>query len=177
MATNPEKPVGKPYFHSSDSVKEHLDDLAEQAKNPRAGNGERAVPMQTVVFQRRHVTLLNRALRNPNHRLREAALEAMQGFTIAAEREEDITTLNSAAKEYGIPHKNLSEWVAKGLIPYESRDKNSIYVRKGILDKVAPVYRGAREQGKPAAPILREMHDELFPESSTHPRTVDKVGG
>jgi hypothetical protein len=96
---------------------------------------------------------------------------------MAAEREEDITTLNRAAKEYGISHKNLSEWVAKGLIPYESRDKNSIYVRKGILDKVAPVYRGAREQGKPAAPILRDMHDELFPESSTLPRTVDKVGG
>jgi hypothetical protein len=127
--------------------------------------------MQTVVFQRRHITLLNKALRDPSHRLREAALEAIQGFTRAAEREEDITTLNRAAKEYGIPHKNLSEWVAKGLIPYESRDKNSIYVRKGILDIVAPVYRGAREQGKPAAPILRDMHDELFPESSPHPRT------
>jgi hypothetical protein len=94
---------------------------------------------------------------------------------MVAEREaerDEIRTLNQAAREYGIPHKNLSEWVAKGLIPYESRDKNAIYVRKGMLDKVAPVYRGAREQRKPAAPLLREMHNELFPASSTHPRTI-----
>ena len=125
--------------------------------------------MQGVIFQRRHITLLNRAFRDPSHQLRDAALALMQDFTKAAERAEEITTLNRAAKEYGIPHKNLSEWVAKGLIPYESRDKNSIYVRKSMLDKVSHVYRGAREQGKPAAPLLREMHDELFPASSpTH---------
>jgi hypothetical protein len=169
MANTSENPVRDTYLH--ENLPAHLKDLRDQANNPQAGNGERAVPMQHVVFQRRHVTLLNRALRNPNHRLREAALEAIQGFTRAAEREEEFTTLNRGAKQYGIPQKNLSEWIAKGLIPYESRDKNAIYVRKGMLDKVAPVYRGAREQGKPAAPILREMHDELFPASSTHPLT------
>jgi hypothetical protein len=172
MVHNSENPARINYFHGS--VPEHLDDLADQAKNPlaqRERDGEQGVPMQGVVFQRRHVTLLNRALRNPNHRLREAALEAIQGFTRAAEREEETTTLNRAAKEYGIPQKNLSEWVAKGIIPYESRDKNAIYVHKGMLNKIAPVYHGAREQGKPAAPILREMHDELFPASSPHPLT------
>jgi hypothetical protein len=178
MPNTPENPVRINYSHAS--VPDHVADLHRQAENPqtpRLGNGEKAEPMQTVVFKRRHITLFNKALRDPNHRLRQAAELAMHGFTMAVERDE-ITTLNQAAKEYGIPHKNLSEWVAKGLIPYESRDKNSIYVRKGMIDKVSRVYSGARERGKPAAPILREMHDELFPASSPHPRTiVDKVGG
>jgi hypothetical protein len=169
MATNPEKPVGKPYFHSSDSVKEHLDDLHDQAKNPRAGNGERDVPMEHVVFQRRHITLLNRALRNPNHRLRQAAERAMQGFTMDAERDE-IITLNQAEKEYGIPNTSLSGWVAKGIIPYANRDEYAIYVRKDMLDKIAPVYHQAKEQGKLAAPILKKMRDELFPDNSPSSR-------
>jgi hypothetical protein len=173
MVTNSEHSKRINYFHDREQVEEHLDDLAEQAKNPlipREGNGEMGVPMQGVVFQRRHITLLNRALRDPNHRLRDAALVAMQGFTSAAEREEKTRTLNQAAKEYGIPQKNLSEWVAKGLIPYENRNEYAIYVRTDTLDKVAPVYHQAKERGKLAAPLLREMHDELFPESSINPR-------
>jgi hypothetical protein len=171
MANVSEDPIRNHYWHGS--VPEHHADLIDQAKNPQAPQeetGEKGMPTQGVIFERRHITLLNKALRDPSHRLRDAALELMQGFTRAAERDE-IRTLNQAAKEYGIPHKNLSEWVAKGLIPYENRDKNAIYVRRGMLDKVAPVYHGAREQGKLAAPILKKMHDELFPSSSQSPRT------
>jgi hypothetical protein len=114
MATNPDNPARFNY-----SIPDHVDDLRKQAENPqspRVGNGEKGVPMQGVVFQRRDIVLLNKALRNPNHRLRQAAEQAMQGFTKAAERDE-ITTLNQASREYGIPNKNLSEWVAKGLLP------------------------------------------------------------
>jgi hypothetical protein len=169
MVTNPEHPVRINYPHAS--VTDHVADLQKDAKNPqprREGNGEKAVPMQDVIFQRRHITLFNKALRDPNHKLRQAALEAMQGFTRAAESEDETRTLNQAAKEYGIPQKNLSEWVAKGLIPYENRNEYAIYLQRGVLDKVAPIYHDAREQRKPVAPILREMHDELFPESSPH---------
>jgi hypothetical protein len=171
MVTNPEDSVGLPYAHGS--LPKHVDALRKQAENPQLppeSRGEKAIPMQDVIFQRKHVTLLNKALRDPSHRLRAAALELMHGFTRAAEREEKTRTLNQAAKEYGIPQKNLSEWVAKGIIPYEDRDEYAIYIRRDILDKVAPVYHQAKERGKLAAPLLREMHDELFPESSINPR-------
>jgi hypothetical protein len=171
MVTNPDNPVRNHYFHAPERVQEHKADLADQAKNPlapREGSGEKRLPMQGVIFQRRDITLLNRALRDPNHRLRDAALELMQGFTRAAERDE-IRTLNQAASDYNIPHKNLSEWVAKGIIPYESRDQYAIYVRRETLDKIAPVYHEAKEQGKHAVPRLRKMHNELFPGSSTNP--------
>jgi hypothetical protein len=167
MANVSENPKRINYFH--DRVKEHVDDLRDQAKNPQApkeSNGERGEPMQTVVFERRHITLLNRALRDPSHRLRDAAVELMQGFTRAAERDE-ITTLNRASIEYHIPVKNLSDWVAKGVIPYENKDEYAIYVRRDVLDKVAPVYHQAKEQRKLAAPILKKMRDQLFPDSAT----------
>jgi hypothetical protein len=168
MAVNtPENPVRFPYFHAS--LPEHKADLDDQARNPqtlRAGNGEKVEPMQTVVFDRRHITLLNKALRNPNHPLRQQAVQAMGGFVMATDRAE-ITTLTQAAKEYGIPQTNLSDWVAKGVIPYEKRDEYAVYVRRGTLDKVAPVYHQAKEQGKLAAPILKRMRDQLFPDSAT----------
>jgi hypothetical protein len=158
------------YFHGS--VSEHVADLHKQAENPRTPRSrkrEKALPMQGVVFERRHVDLFNEALRNPDHRLRQAAERAMQGFTVAAEKAE-ITTLNRAANEYHIPNETLSGWVAKGVIPYESRDKYAVYVRRDTLDKVAPVYHQAKEQGKLAAPILKKMRDELFPARSTSSR-------
>jgi hypothetical protein len=160
--------------HFSHTMPEHGSEIVHEgkwqhpSKEPevhRKGNEEQAIPMQGVVFERRHVALLNKALRDPNHWLRDAALELMQGFTRAAERHE-IITLNKASNEYHIPNKNLSEWVAKGLVPYESRDQYAIYVRRDMLDKVAPVYHHAKEQRKLAGPILRKMRDELFPESS-----------
>ncbi len=160
----------KHYFHNS--VPEHVDDLHKQADNPQArreGTRKKGIPMQGVIFNRRDITLLNKALRDPNHRLRDAAIQAMQGFTIAARRDE-ITTLNQAEKEYGIPNNTLSDWVAKGIIPYENRDEYAVYVRRGVLDKIAPVYHHAKEQRKLAGPMLKKMRDELFPDSSTNPR-------
>jgi hypothetical protein len=165
MANVSEDPIRNHYWHGS--VPEHHADLIDQAKNPQAPQeetGEKGMPTQGVIFERRHITLLNKALHDPSHRLRQAAEQAMQGFTMAAERDE-ITTLNRAAIDYHIPVKNLSEWVAKGVIPYESRDKYAIYVRRETLDKVAPVYHEAKVHGKLAAPLLKKMHDELFPAS------------
>jgi hypothetical protein len=171
MAGNPENSVRVlPYSHSN--VPYHVAHLRKQAESPQAQRSkkrEKALPMQGVIFDSRQIDLFNEALRNPDHRLRQAAERAMQGFTVAAEKAE-ITTLNRAASEYHIPHKNLSEWVAKGVIPYESRDQYAIYVRREILDKVAPVYHHAKEQGKLAAPILKKMRDDLFPAPSTSPR-------
>jgi hypothetical protein len=57
MATNPENSrriTAINYFHGS--VPEHLADLSDQAKNPRApkeDNGEKAEPMPRVVYARR----------------------------------------------------------------------------------------------------------------------------
>jgi hypothetical protein len=167
MVTNSENPIRNHYLHKS--VPDHVGDLQKQSENPQApreGIGEKGMPMEGVVFQRRHITLFNKALRNPNHPLRQQAEQAMGGFVLAADRAE-ITTLNQASKEYGIPNTSLSGWVAKGVIPYENRDEYAIYVRRDVLDKVAPVYQRAKEQGKLAAPILKKMRDELFPPRST----------
>jgi hypothetical protein len=170
MGTTPDRSESH-YYHAS--VPEHKADLADQAKNPlkpREGTGEKGLPMQGVIFQRKDITLLNKALRDPNHRLRDAAIQAMHSFTMAAKRDE-ITTLNQAEKEYGIPNNTLSDWVAKGIIPYEDRDENAIYVRKDMLNKIAPVYHHAKEQRKLAGPLLKKMRDELFPDSPTNQRT------
>ena len=126
------------------------------------------MPTQGIIFQRRDITLLNKALRDPNHRLRDAAVRAMQGFTMEAQRDQ-ITTLNQASKEYGIPNNTLSEWVAKEIIPYEKRDEYAVYIRRGVLDKIAPVYRQSKEEGKLAGPMLKKMRDELFPTRSKSP--------
>jgi hypothetical protein len=172
MGNTSENPVRNHYFHAPARVPEHKADLDDQAKNPdapREGTGEKGLPMQGVIFQRKDIMLLNKALRNPNHRLRDAAIQAMHGFTMAAKKDE-ITTLNQAEKEYGIPNNTLSDWVAKGIIPYENRDEYAVYVRRGVLDKIAPVYHHAKEQRKLAGPMLKKMRDELFPDSSTNPR-------
>jgi hypothetical protein len=172
MANTSENPVRNHYLHDPERLQEHIGDLQKHAENPqglRLRKRETAPPMEQAVFERRHVDLFNEALTNPDHRLRSAAERAMQWFTVTAEKAE-VATLNKAANEYRIPHKNLSEWVAKGVIPYESRDQYAIYVRREILDKVAPVYHQAKEQGKLAAPILKKMRDDLFPAPSISPQ-------
>jgi hypothetical protein len=172
LATNLEKPAYYPHTmpdHGAQIVDEGKWQQRNELKieNPqvqRARKREKAHPMPQVVYDRRHVDLFNEALNNPDHRLRTAAEQAMQGFTVAAEKAK-IATLSQASREYHIPLKNLSEWVRKGLLPY-TREKNAIILRRESLDKVAPVYHKATEQGKLAAPILRKMHDEIFPAST-----------
>jgi hypothetical protein len=165
MVTNPEHRARIPYSHAD--LTKHVEDLGKIPENPQVpkpGGIEQAVPMQRVVFDRKYIDLFNEAVKNPEHRLRRAAEQVMQGFSEAAERAE-VATLSQASREYHIPLKNLSEWVRKGLLPY-TREKNAILLRRESLDKVAPVYHEATEQGKLAAPILRTMHDELFPAST-----------
>ena len=165
MATNPEHHARIPYSHAD--IPKHVDDLGKIPENPQAPKPrerEQAVPMQRVVFDRKYIDLFNEAVKNPEHRLRRAAEQVMQGFSEAAERAE-VATLSQASREYNIPLKNLSDWVRKGLLPY-TREKNAILLKRESLVKVVPVYREATEQGKLAAPILRKMHDELFPRST-----------
>jgi hypothetical protein len=162
MGTTSEHSARIPYSHAD--LPKHVEDLQKIPENPQApkpGDREQAVPMQRVVFDRKYIDLFNEAAKNPEHRLRRAAERVMQGFSEAAERAE-VATLSQASREYHIPLKNLSDWVRKGLLPY-TREKNAILLRRESLDKVAPVYHEATEQGKLAAPILRKMHDELFP--------------
>jgi hypothetical protein len=176
MVTNAEKPAYYPHTmpdHGKKIVNEGKWQLNKEPQTQRSKKREKAPPMQQVVFERRHVDLFNEALNNPNHRLRPAAERAMYGFTVAAEKAE-VATLSQASREYQIPLKNLSDWARKGLLPY-TREKNAILLRREALEKVAPVYHEANEQGKQAAPILKEMRDELFPESSKNTGLVDKT--
>jgi hypothetical protein len=103
MVTNPEHPVQIHYSHTS--VPDHVDDLHKQAENPqtpRAGNGEKAVPMQQVVFDRRHVTLLLEALKNPNHPLRQQAEQLMGSFAGVAEKQRE-STIGASTGEVKVP--------------------------------------------------------------------------
>jgi hypothetical protein len=174
MATHPDKPAYYSHTmpnHGSEIVREGKWQQRNELKteNPqvqKARKREKAHPMPQVVFDRRHVDLFNEALNNPDHRLRSSAERAIYGFTVAAEKAE-VATLSQASREYHIPLKSLSEWVRKGLLPY-TREKNAILLRREALDKVAPVYHEASEQGKQAVPFLRKMHDELFPASTNN---------
>jgi hypothetical protein len=103
MATHPEKPVSINYSHAS--VPDHVDDLHKQAENPQApreGEREKALPMQGVIFDSRHIDIFNQALQDPNHEHRQAAERAMQGFARAVEKPDGIS-INSAAREFNVP--------------------------------------------------------------------------
>jgi hypothetical protein len=157
--TMPTPEVPDHYPHTS--VPEHALWLVEE--------GKAQTPKKGTIFERSDAKLFFEALEDPDHKYKHEAEAAIQGFTKAVEKSK-VTSLNRAAKTYGIPMKNLSEWVAKGLIPHEYRDKNAIYVTTETLEKVAPVYYETREQGQLTAPLLRKMHDELFPPSSKSPQ-------
>src|SRR5687767_1855063 len=87
MVTNPEHLARIQYSHAD--LPKHVDDLRKIPENPQApkpGSREKVVPMQRVVFDRRHIDLFNAALENPDHEHRRAAEQAMRGFTLAVEK-------------------------------------------------------------------------------------------
>jgi hypothetical protein len=103
MGTTPDNRGESYYFHAS--VPEHKADLDDQAKNPqkpREGSGEKVVPMQQVIFDRRNIDLFNQALQDPNHKHRREAEKALWGFTRAVEKPDGIS-INSAAQEFNVP--------------------------------------------------------------------------
>ena len=77
-----------------------------------------------------------------------------------------VTTLNKASKTYGISVQTFSEWVAKGLIPYEYRDKNAIYLAEEIAQEVGRDNQEGKEMGVQTARLLRERREKYFPPAS-----------
>jgi predicted site-specific integrase-resolvase len=74
-----------------------------------------------------------------------------------------VTSLNKAASTLNISVQTLSEWVAKGLIPYKYRDKNAVYLAEEIAQEVGRDIQAANEMGMQTARLLRERHDKYFP--------------
>ena len=134
---------------------------AERQPSSQPEQGEQ-VPRKGTVFERSDARLFFEALENPDHRYNLQAEAALQGFTKAVEKAR-VTSLNKVSSAYGIPIKNLSEWVAKGLIPYVSRDKNAIYLSKEIAEEVARDAQEAKEMGVQTARLLRERREKYFP--------------
>jgi hypothetical protein len=170
MVTNPEKPVGKPYFHSSENVKEHSDDLLDQAKNPQApreGNGEKAVPMQHVVFVNRQARLLLEALGNPNHPNRREAERAMRGFTRAVEKPEKPQgiSINAAAEEFNVPENFFWRWSKqRRVIPIVAEgigQGSPTYLDKEKAQEVAEVYHEAKRQRRQPKKLLETKYPDI----------------
>jgi hypothetical protein len=76
------------------------------------------------------------------------------------------TSLNKLSREKHIPHKSLSEWVAKGLIPVLYRDKRTIYIANETAEEVSHDYQEAKEMEYSTARLLRERRDKYFPQAS-----------
>jgi transcriptional regulator with XRE-family HTH domain len=142
-------------IHYQHTMPEHGSHIVDEGKWQRA-------PKIGVVFQNSDAKLLFDALGNPDHEYRLAAENAMRGFANDVKNAK-VASLSQVSRELGIPHKNLSEWVAKGLIPYEYRDKNALYLSKEVVQEVDRDNEEAKEMGIQTARLLRERHDKYFP--------------
>jgi hypothetical protein len=170
MVTNSEHRVRIPYARTS--VKEHVDDLRKQAENPHTpvvGKGEKAVPMQHVVFVNRQARLLLEALGNPNHPNRREAQQAIRRFTLAVEKPQEKPqgmTMNSAAQEFNVPRNFLWRWSKqRRVIPILEEGTgigSPTYLDREKAQEVAEIYHEAKRQGKQPKKLL----EEKYPESS-----------
>jgi hypothetical protein len=168
MPTNPEHPVRIPYSHAS--VPDHVDDLQKQAENPqkpREGSGEKVVPMQRVVFDRRHIDLFNQALQDPNHEHRRAAERAMRGFTRAVEKPEKPQgiSINAAAEEFNVPENFFWRWSKqRRVIPIVAEgigQGSPTYIDKEKAQEVAEIYHEAKRQRRQPKKLLESKYPDI----------------
>jgi hypothetical protein len=99
MATNPDNPARINYSHTS--VPDHVADLHKQAENPQTpqpGNGEKAVPMQRVVFERRR-----------------------SGDKKGEEQPERLVTVQDVIDTLNLPPSTVKHWVATGRLKERGR--------------------------------------------------------
>jgi hypothetical protein len=161
-----ENPLPIHYPHTS--VPDHAPQLVKEGKTWERQNkpdhGQQA-PKKGTVFDRSDAKLFFEALENPNHKFNLQAEAALEGFMSVAEKAR-VTSLNKASKASGISVTTFTEWIAKGLIPYEYRDKNAIYLTKEIAEEVARDNEDAKEMGVQTARLLRERREKYFPPAS-----------
>jgi hypothetical protein len=165
IATNPENPI-RHYSHTS--VTDHVDDLRKQAKNPQAprvGNGEKAVPMQRVVFEPRHIDLFNQALKDPNHQHRQEAEKAMRGFTRAVEKPKGMS-IRSASRELNVPQAFLWRWTKQmRIIPILAEGSGSgsnTLIDREKAQEVAEIYREAKQQHVQPIKLYQRKYPNQF---------------
>jgi hypothetical protein len=149
--------LGRETTHEAEqatAVRRHVEQLREEAK----------IPQGIIIYQRgtlpenfeRHTKQLVEALGNEQHSLRRPAEQALKGFAVATEKNQ-LSSLSQASREYHLPLKNLSRWVALNLIPVKYRDKDTIYIAKESLEEVARIYEEAKVRGVPPAKLLKEL--------------------
>jgi hypothetical protein len=134
------------------AISQHVEQLREEAKPP-----------QGIIYQRgnlpknyeTHAKQFVEALGNQQHSLRQPAEQALKGFVVATEKPQ-LSSLSQASREYHLPLKSLSRWVALDLIPAKYRDKDTIYIANETLEEVARIYQEAKEQNVPPAKLLKE---------------------
>ena len=169
MVANPEHRARIPYSHAD--IPKHVDDLGKIPENPqqaqKPGNGEKAVSMQQVIFDRRHIDLFNQALQDPTHEHRRAAERAMRGFARSVEKPQGIS-LNSAASEFNVPQTFLWRWAKiKGAIPIlaeGNRRGSPTLIDKGKAQEVADLYHEAKALGiQPNTLLARKYVAQTFP--------------
>jgi hypothetical protein len=174
MATNSENPVPirNHYSHNSASLPDHVTDLQKQAENPQSpqeGSGEKAVPMQGVIFDRNHYDLFTEALQDPNHPLRQAAEQAMRGFARAAEKPKGMS-IRSASRELNVPHAFLWRWARQfGIIPILAEGSGSgsnTIIDREKAQEAAEFYREGKQQHVQPIKLYQRKYPDQFRGSS-----------
>jgi len=149
--------LGRETIHEAEQAKDvrpHVEQLREEANIPRG----------VIIYQRgglpknyeAHAKQFVEALGNQQHSLRQPAEQALQEFVVATEKPQ-LSSLSQASREYHLPLKSLSRWVALELIPAKYRDKDTIYIANETLEEVSRIYQEAKEQNVPPAKLLKEM--------------------
>jgi hypothetical protein len=168
MVNTPDNPARNHYFHAPERLQEHKADLDDQARNPqvaREGTGEKGLPMQGVIFDRRHIDLFNQALQDPNHEYRRAAERAMRGFTRVVEKPKGMS-IRSAARELNVPQAFLWRWTARmGIIPILAAGSGSgsdTLIDKDKAQEVAEIYREAKKQHVQPIKLYQRKYPDQF---------------
>jgi ribosomal protein S6--L-glutamate ligase len=159
--------------HYAHTMPEHAPELIDE------GNWEQA-PKKGIVYKRPRSHYDSDYLRENADQIAELIVDTLKTDDPARSPElkqalhvivESVakskgTSLNQASRKHRIPHKNLSEWVAKGLIPVLYRDRNTIYIANNTAEELSHDYQDAKEMGYQPARLLRERREKYFPQTS-----------
>jgi hypothetical protein len=117
--------------------------------------------------------LLSNALKNNDPTLSQAFKQDLHLFIESVVKTKG-TSLNQASRKHSVPHKSLSDYVAKGLIPVLYRDRGTIYIANETAEEVSRDYQEGKEMGIQPARLLRERREKYFPEEASTSGAFEK---
>jgi DNA-binding phage protein len=118
--------------------------------------------------------LLSNALKHDDPALSQPFKQALH-LLVESVAKTKGTSLSQASRKHNIPHKSLSNYVAKELIPVLYRDRGTIYIANETAEEVSRDYQEAKEMGIPPARLLRQRREKYFPEEASTSESLRKA--